>query len=68
MFYEPANISPAMLEKVDFEIKRIVDASYKEAVTLVGKHKIKLNQVAKALLIDETLDKEGFEKIVGKKP
>ncbi len=68
MFYEPANISPAMLEKVDFEIKRIVDASYKEAVALVGKHKIKLNQVAKALLIDETLDKEGFEKIVGKKP
>jgi len=68
MFYEPANISPAMLEKVDFEIKRIVDASYKEAVILVGKHKIKLNQVAKALLIDETLDKEGFEKIVGKKP
>jgi len=67
MFYEPAQISPAMLEKVDGEIKKIVDASYKEAVALVKKNKIKLDRVAEELLKTETLDREGFEKIVGNK-
>lgn len=67
MYYEPANISPAMQEKVDDEIKKIVDSSYKEAVILVKKNKIKLDKVAIALLQFETLDREGFEKIVGSK-
>jgi cell division protease FtsH len=67
MYYEPANISPAMQEKVDSEIKKIVDISYKDAVALVKKYKTKLDRVAKALLELETLDKDQFEKIVGKK-
>lgn len=67
MFYEPANVSPAMQEKVDGEIKKIVDAAYKEAVVLVKKNRIKLDKVAEGLLKYETLDREGFEKIVGKK-
>ena len=67
MFYEPANISPVMQEKVDAEIKKIVDASYKIAVMLVKKNRVKLDKVAGALLQFETLDREGFEKVVGKK-
>ncbi|KKR11864.1 MAG: ATP-dependent zinc metalloprotease FtsH [Candidatus Woesebacteria bacterium GW2011_GWA1_39_21] len=67
MYYEPANISPAMLEKVDAEIKKVMDAAYKEAVVLVKKNKTKLDKVAAELLKTETLDREQFEKIVGKK-
>lgn len=67
MYYEPAQISPAMQEKVDAEIKKIVDQAYKEAVVLVKKNKVKLDKVADALLEFETLDREEFEKVVGKK-
>ncbi len=56
-----------MQEKVDAEIKRIVDSSYKEAVILVRKNRIKLDKVAEELLQFETLDREQFEKVVGKK-
>jgi ATP-dependent Zn protease len=34
---------------------------------MVKKNKIKLDRVAEELLKTETLDREGFEKIVGKK-
>ena len=67
MYYEPANVSPAMQEKVDAEIKNIMDAAYKEAVLLVKKNKVKLDKVAEELLRTETLDRDQFEKIVGKK-
>ena len=67
MYYEPANISPAIQEKVDNEIMKIVDSAYKIAVILVKKNKAKLDKVAEGLLKYETLDREGFEKLVGKK-
>ncbi len=66
-YYEPSNISPAMQEKVDMEIKKIVDAAYKEALALVKKNRKKLDAVADALIEKETLDREEFEKIVGVK-
>ncbi len=66
-WFEPANVSPAMQEKVDMEIKKIVDSAYKEAVVLVKKNRKKLDAVADALIEKETLDREEFEKIVGKK-
>lgn len=34
-WYEPANISPSMQEKIDLEIKKIVDSCYQEALRLV---------------------------------
>ena len=37
------------------------------ASKLIKKHKNKLDEVAKALLKTETIDKEEFEKLVGKK-
>src|SRR4030042_3993231 len=38
-WYEPAQVSPAMQEKVDNEIKAIIDTAYKEAVQLVKEHR-----------------------------
>jgi cell division protease FtsH len=66
-WYEPAHVSPAMQEKVDNEIKKIVDECYKNAVSLVKKQIKIVDKVAKKLLEKETLNRDDFEKIVGKK-
>jgi cell division protease FtsH len=66
-WYEPAQISSAMQEKVDTEIKAIVDVAYKEAIDIIKKQRKLLDKLVNKLLVKETLDKEEFEKIVGKK-
>ena len=66
-WYEPAQVSPAMQEKVDGEIKVIVEKCYKDAVSIIKKERKILEKVGQALLKKETLDREDFEKIVGKK-
>lgn len=66
-WYEPAQISSAMQEKVDAEIKKIMDEAYKEASLVVGKQRKVLDKLVEKLLVKETLDGEEFEKIVGKK-
>jgi cell division protease FtsH len=67
-WYEPAQVSPAMQEKIDIEVNEIIDNSYKDAKSIVEKQRGKLDEVANKLLKNETLEREGFEKIVGKKP
>ncbi|KKR39496.1 cell division protein FtsH [Candidatus Woesebacteria bacterium RIFOXYA1_FULL_40_18] len=66
-YYEQSSVSPGVQEKIDNEIKKIIDACYKDAVSLIKKNKTKLDKVAAALLLKETLDRDEFEKIVGKK-
>lgn len=61
------NISEGLRQKVDAEIKKIIDTAYKQAVDLLKKNKKDLDSVAVKLLKDETLDRDEFEKIVGKK-
>ena len=46
---------------------QLLDEAYKEAVKIIKQQRKKLDAVAKALLEKETLDREAFEKIVGKK-
>ena len=67
-FYEPAQVSPAMQEKVDDEIKKIVDRAHEEAIRIIKENRKTLDAVVEKLLIKETLDRDDFEKIVGKKP
>jgi len=64
---EPAQISPAMQEKVDLEVKKLMDEAYKQAVIIVKKNKKVLDKIVEALLDKETLDRDEFEKIVGNK-
>jgi len=66
-WYEQSSVSPAMQEKIDMEVKRIIDACYKEAVALVKKNQTTLDKIVEKLLVKETLDKDEFELIVGKK-
>jgi len=66
-WYEPPQVSPAMQEKVDMEVKKIIDACFKEAVVIVKKQRDILDKVVEKLLVKETLEREDFEKIVGEK-
>jgi len=66
-WYEPSQISPAMQEKVDLEVKKILDACYKIAFEIVKKDRKILDNIVEVLLQKETLEREEFEKIVGKK-
>ncbi len=67
-WYEPAQVSPAMQEKIDKEVGKIIDEAYKEALEIVKKKRKTIDEVVVKLLEKETLDREDFEKIVGKKP
>lgn len=64
---EPAQISPAMQEKVDMEVRKLIDEGYKQAVVIVKKNKKTLDNIVEKLLEKETLDRDEFEKIVGDK-
>jgi len=65
--WEASDISPAMKEKVDKEVVDILMDAHKHAVALLKKNRKALDKVADALLEKETLDREEFEEIVGKK-
>ena len=66
-WYEGAKNSPAFMEKIDTEVKKILDFAYKNAVKLVKTKRKLLDEVSEALIKKETLDKDQFERIVGKK-
>jgi len=55
------------MEKVDTEVKKILDGAYKAAVKLIKEKRKLLDKVSEALLKKETLDRDDFEEIVGKK-
>lgn len=66
-WYEQSSVSPAMQEKIDLEVKNMIDACYKEAILLIKKNRETLDKIVERLLIKETLDRDEFESIVGKK-
>jgi cell division protease FtsH len=66
-YYQENAVSPAMQEKIDNEVKAIMEQGLKNAKNIVKKHKAKLDKVAETLLDSETIDRDEFEKIVGKK-
>jgi len=66
-WYQENAVSPAMQEKIDNEVRKIMEHGLLEAEKLIKKYKSKLDLVAKELLEKETVDKDQFERIVGKK-
>lgn len=66
-WYEQAQNSPSFMEKIDTETKKFLDMGYKAAVKLIKEKRKLLDKVSKALIEKETLDRDDFEKIVGKK-
>jgi cell division protease FtsH len=64
LFGQPGGWSEEMAGKVDSEVRKILDAAYKQARGVLLKNRGKLNRVAKALLKKETLDGEEFQKLI----
>ncbi len=61
-------MSEATLQKVDQEIRRIIDTQYKLARRLLEANRDKVEAMAKALLELETLDAEQLSDIMAGKP
>lgn len=66
-YWEQNNVSQEVQAKIDDAVKKIITAAYEEAKTLVIQHKASLDAVADELIKTENMDKEEFEKIVGKR-
>ncbi|SBT05465.1 protease, ATP-dependent zinc-metallo [Candidatus Accumulibacter aalborgensis] len=62
------NMSEATMEKVDAEIRRIIDEQYGLARTLLEKHRDKVEAMAAALLELETIDSDQINDIMDGKP
>jgi cell division protease FtsH len=53
-----AEVSPATQQLLDDEVRRIVDASHKEVVSMLERNRDKLDSLVNALLEHETLDED----------
>jgi len=60
---EQRDYSEAVAEKIDAEVRRLVDDAYKMTKRLLTKYRKELDAVAQKLLEVETLTREEFEKI-----
>jgi cell division protease FtsH len=60
---EQRDYSEAIAEQIDGEVRKLVDDSYKKALTILKKYRTELDAVANKLLEVETLTREEFEKI-----
>ncbi|MDO5654885.1 MAG: ATP-dependent zinc metalloprotease FtsH [Flavobacteriaceae bacterium] len=54
-------------EKIDSEIRRIIDEQYNRCVQLLTTNKDKLTMLAEKLLVEEVIFREDLEKIFGKR-
>jgi cell division protease FtsH len=63
------NISEQTMQKVDSEVRRIIDEQYSLARRLIEEHSDKMHAMAKALLDWETIDTEQLDDIMaGREP
>jgi cell division protease FtsH len=61
------NYSEKLAEKIDKEVKKIVQEAEKKAKMILQKKRKILEKVAKILIEKETIEKEEFERIIGKR-
>ncbi len=66
--YEPRDLSPEMMARVDAEIQKILDAGYQEAIKVITANKKHLDMLAAELLKKETLEADEFAVFMGDKP
>jgi len=62
------NMSEATMQKVDQEVRRIIDAQYARARQLIEDNQDKIHAMAKALLEWETIDSDQIDDIMSGKP
>jgi cell division protease FtsH len=61
------NMSEQTMQKVDAEVRRIIDQQYSLARKLIEDNKDKMHAMAKALLEWETIDSDQLDDIMGGK-
>jgi len=66
--HEQRDYSEKIAEKIDEEITGFIQQGTAKANKIIKEQKDKLEEIVKALLDKETLEKDEFEKIVGEKP
>src|SRR5438067_13712585 len=62
------NVSEATMQRVDMEIRRIIDQQYAVARKLIERNRDKVEAMAKALLELETIDSDQIDDIMSGKP
>ncbi|GMV48122.1 MAG: ATP-dependent zinc metalloprotease FtsH [Pseudomonadota bacterium] len=62
------NMSEATMQKVDLEVRRIIDEQYAAARRLIEGNQDKMHAMAKALLEWETIDSDQIDDIMGGNP
>ncbi len=60
--------SEATAEKIDIEVKKIIDAAFERTKALLEKHREHLEVIAKELLEKEILFQSDLERLIGKRP
>lgn len=60
--------SEATAEKIDKEVKGIIDAAYERTKSLLVEHREHLNVIAKELLEKEIIFQSDLERLIGKRP
>jgi cell division protease FtsH len=60
---EQRDYSDAIAEKIDAEVRKMVDEAYKTAKRILKKYRTELNAVAEALMENENISREEFEAI-----
>jgi cell division protease FtsH len=60
--------SEAMAERIDREVKRIIDDAYERTKSLLTQHRHHLETIAKELLEKEILFQADLERLIGKRP
>ncbi len=65
--HEQRDYSEKIAEEIDKEINKIISDAANRAKKIVSSKRKKMDELVKVLLEKETLEKEGFEKIVGEK-
>lgn len=60
--------SEATAERIDKEVKKIIDECYNRTKSLLEKHRIHLEVIAKELLEKEILFQSDLERLIGKRP
>ncbi len=64
---EQRNYSEKVAAKIDKEVEKFVKNAEKQAIKILTKRKKLLNKIARTLIAKETIEKEEFEALVGKK-
>ena len=63
-YMEQTQISPEMQNKIDSEVRKIIDEAYKKALAIIRKYRKKMDKVVNKLMEIETMDGDEFAKMM----